>query len=76
MPLKVTIKLGENTFVADGDFEFNPQFEAALARWINAQGTPVAGQLETLTGQLEDHNKSLETAVAGARASGEVRANT
>lgn len=67
MPLKVTAKLGDNTFQAEGDFVFDADFNAALALWINSQGETVPGRVASLVTALEGNQDRLQNAVEAGK---------
>jgi len=67
--LKVSIKLGDDTFDAEGEFDFDEDFNTALRTWINAHGETIPGELEKITTQLDVQTGNLDDAVKGAQIS-------
>jgi len=65
--LKVSIKLGDDTFDAEGEFVFDDDFNTALSTWINAHGETIPGELEKITTQLDVQTDNLDDAVKGAQ---------
>lgn len=62
MPLKVSIKLGDDVFEAEGDFSFDDGFSAVFRQWINAiDETP--GQLESIADTINTQSDALDAAV-------------
>lgn len=62
MALTVDIKLGDNTFHADGDFAVDESFVELFRAWINGQ-SETAEALDTLTERLRDNTDRLKSAV-------------